>query len=75
MRSRIGKPSVTEKELEGKNRLLFCLVHDVIAQDWITAQKRKHMAAVIQGSKVAIIWKRKRVRRIPKPVTDGKAES
>ena len=22
-------------------------------QDWITAQKRKHMAAVIQGSKVA----------------------
>ena len=53
VRSRIGKPSVTEKELEGKNRLLFCLVHDVIAQDWITAQKRKHMAAVIQGSKVA----------------------
>ena len=24
-----------------------------LPQDWITAQKRKHMAAVIQGSKVA----------------------
>ena len=28
-------------------------VYNAIGQDWITAQKRKHMAAVIQGSKVA----------------------